>query len=507
MAMTKTILIFSDGTGQIGGLRPDQRLSNVYKMYRAMRPGPDSPIDPRKQLPFYDAGLGAGETGGLTFKRVRNVLAAAVGTGIDENVIDCYAAIIARYEPGDRICIFGFSRGAYTARSLANVLNLCGVPTHDADGGPVPRYGPELRTIASEAVRKVYNHGAGAKRDRYETEREILAARFRAKFASEGTGSEGEGQGNVQPDFVGVFDTVAALGSRTAAVIALTGMLLLVGLTILVASLAPWWMTAITALLPLSALYWFATSFWSQVKTFADDTALSKPWWHWRRWGYQLGHVHLAWWSGKHYDRYVDREVRFLRHALSIDEDRARFPRVGWGRPSDLAWHKERGREDWLVQTWFAGNHSDIGGSYPEEESRLSDIALRWMVEELKAAMGDTVTVLDERLVTSPNALGLQHSERTGMLNAQPAWLRSITGRRLVWTHADRDIHPEAQLHPTVLERLGAPHVPQMGKVKPYRPESLRHHRDAEAIYSRSDDEASTLQTDSTSGSYLNIAH
>ena len=88
-------------------------------------------------------------------------------------------------------------------------------------------------------------------------------------------------------------------------------------------------------------------------------------------------------------------------------------------RPTDLHWHKERGREDWLVQTWFAGNHSDIGGSYPEDESRLSDVALHWMVEELKAAMGEAVAVLDNLLVTSPDALGLQHSERTGMLNAQ----------------------------------------------------------------------------------------
>lgn len=482
--MAKTLLIFSDGTGQIGGLRPDQRLSNVYKMYRAMRPGPDSRVDRRNQVAFYDAGLGAGETGGLTFKRVRNVLAAAVGTGIDENVIDCYAAIIARYEPGDRICIFGFSRGAYTARSLANVLNLCGVPTYDADGRPVPRYGPELRKIASEGVRKVYNHGAGAKRDRFESERETLAARFRAKFGSDGTGSDGERQGNIQPDFVGVFDTVAALGSRTATAIALVGMLLLVGLTILAWSHATWWLTAITALLPLSALYWFTTSLWSQVKTFADDTALGKPWWHWRRWGYQLCHTHLAWWSGKHYDRYIDREVGYLRHALAIDEDRARFPRVGWGRPTDLHWHKERGREDWLVQTWFAGNHSDIGGSYPEDESRLSDVALRWMVEELKSAMGEAVIVLEELLVTSPDALGLQHSERTGMLNTQPTWLRWISGSRLVWSHADRDIHPEAQLHPTVLERLGASYVPQMGEVKPYRPESLRHHLEVKAQYS-----------------------
>ena len=485
--MSKTILIFSDGTGQIGGLRPDQRLSNVYKMYRAMRPGPDSPLSPDRQVAFYDAGLGAGETGGMTFRRVRNILAAAVGTGIDENVIDCYAAIIAFYAPGDRICIFGFSRGAYTARSLANVLNLCGVPTRDAAGGPVPRFGPELRAIASEGVRNVYNHGAGAKRERYESERETLATRFRDKFGSQGVGLDGEGQGNVQPDFVGVFDTVAALGSRTATAIAASGMLLLVGLTALIAQFAPWWVAAASALLPLSAFYWFARSFRSQIKTFADDKALGHEWWHPRRWLYQLSHSHLAWWSGKHYDRYVDREVRFLRHALAIDEDRTRFPRVGWGRPSDLHWHKERGREDWLVQTWFAGNHSDIGGSYPEDESRLSDIALRWMVDELKTAMGDAVTLLDERLVTSPSPLGLQHSERAGMLNSQPSLLRLLTGKRLVWSYAARDIHPEAQLHPSVLERLSAPHVPQMGEVKAYRPESLRCHRDAKVLYSKAD--------------------
>lgn len=483
--MSKTILIFSDGTGQIGGLRPDQRLSNVYKMYRAMRPGPDSPISPDRQVAFYDAGLGAGETGGMTFQRVRNILAASVGTGIDENVIDCYVAIISFYVPGDRICIFGFSRGAYTARSLANVLNLCGVPTRGVAGRPVPRFGPELRAIASEGVRNVYNHGAGAKRERYESERETLATRFRNKFGSQGVGLDGEGQGNVQPDFVGVFDTVAALGSRTATAIAAGGMLLLVGLTVWIAQFAPWWVAAASALLPLSAFYWFATSFWSQIKTFADDKALDHEWWHPRRWFYQIRHSHLAWWSGKYYDRYVDREVCFLRHALAIDEDRARFPRVGWGRPSDLHWHKERGREDWLVQWWFAGNHSDIGGSYPEEESRLSDIALRWMVDELKTAMGDAVTLLDERLVTSPSPLGLQHSERAGMLNAQPSILRFLTGKRLVWNYAARDIHPEAQLHPTVLERLAASHVPQMGEVKAYRPESLRCHRDAKALYSK----------------------
>jgi uncharacterized protein (DUF2235 family) len=229
--LAKCILIFSDGTGQIGGLRPDQSLSNVYKMYRAMRPGPDSPIRPAEQIAFYDPGLAAGEIGGFTLRRIRKVFSAAVGTGIDENIIDCYSAIIASYKPGDLICLFGFSRGAYTVRALANVMNLCGVPTTDGTGSPVPRYGPKLRKIATDAVRFVYNHGAGAKRDRYEDEREEKARRFREKYGSEGAGADGEPQGNVQPFFIGVFDTVAALGSRSASVAALGGFLLLLLLT------------------------------------------------------------------------------------------------------------------------------------------------------------------------------------------------------------------------------------------------------------------------------------
>ena len=44
--MNKNIVVFSDGTGQAGGVRPDQHLSNIYKLYRACRAGPDSPIDP-----------------------------------------------------------------------------------------------------------------------------------------------------------------------------------------------------------------------------------------------------------------------------------------------------------------------------------------------------------------------------------------------------------------------------------------------------------------------------
>ena len=69
------------------------------------------------------------------------------------------------------------------------------------------------------------------------------------------------------------------------------------------------------------------------------------------------------------------------------------------------------------------------------------------------------------------------------MLNAQPAWFRLLTFRKLVWAEAKREVHPEATLHPTVLERLAAPRVPQMGEVRPYRPESLSGHVAAKDFY------------------------
>jgi len=57
--MPKNIVIYSDGTGQDGGVRPEQTISNVYKMYRASRTSPDNPIDPEEQVAFYDPDLGA----------------------------------------------------------------------------------------------------------------------------------------------------------------------------------------------------------------------------------------------------------------------------------------------------------------------------------------------------------------------------------------------------------------------------------------------------------------
>src|SRR6266542_712584 len=187
----KNIVIYSDGTGQDGGVRPEQRVSNVYKLYRASRVSPENAIDPHEQVTFYDPGLGTdiGATA-LTapVRFVQKPLASVVGSGITKNIANGYEFIINHYEPGDRIFLIGFSRGAYTVRCVANLLMLCGVPTVTPTGA-LMRFRKTIRDIANEAVDQVLEHGAGHPRGEYEAERLELARRFQLKY--------GSGDGNV----------------------------------------------------------------------------------------------------------------------------------------------------------------------------------------------------------------------------------------------------------------------------------------------------------------------
>jgi uncharacterized protein (DUF2235 family) len=69
--------------------------------------------------------------------------------------------------------------------------------------------------------------------------------------------------------------------------------------------------------------------------------------------------------------------VCFVRHAVAIDERHCFF------RPN--LWSSEISTTTNLKEVWFAGVHSDIGGGYPPEESRLARVALRWMMGEANA--------------------------------------------------------------------------------------------------------------------------
>ena len=375
--MSRNIVIYSDGTGQDGGIRPEQRMSNIFKMYRATRPGPDCGVNPQEQVVFYDPGLGteAGATGMTSIRRrIGTLLSSVTGRGITTNIVDCYEFIINHYQPGDRIWLFGFSRGAYTARSVATVLRLCGVPTH-TPAGELPRFRLGVREIAKCAVIRVAEHGAGHPRAKYEVEREELARRFRSRY-----GSDEGGEANAAPYFIGVFDTVASLGAKGPLRIGLTILLVLASMALaaIIASIIHWTTGAgwIAAFL-LGAFGIAAAGTWAYFRT---ALKIFKPSESGKTRSY-----HLAQWSGRDYDRLLGRAVVYARHAIAIDENRADFARVPWGpgKGVETSMPKE-GEPEPFVQMWFAGNHSDIGGSYPEAESRLSDIALDWMIGEAR---------------------------------------------------------------------------------------------------------------------------
>ncbi len=85
----------------------------------------------------------------------------------------------------------------------------CGVPAQGA-AGPLLRFRRMTRDIAREAVETVLEHGAGHPRADFDAERHELAHRFRARYGSDHP--DGGGKSNVEPYFIGTFDTVAALG-------------------------------------------------------------------------------------------------------------------------------------------------------------------------------------------------------------------------------------------------------------------------------------------------------
>lgn len=474
--MAKTILIFSDGTGQLGGIRPDQKLSNIYKLYRATRPGPESPIDPLQQVAFYDPGLGKGEVSGWTFKRTKHFLEATIGTGIDTNIIDCYEAVVAAYEPGDRICVFGFSRGGYTVRALSTVLNLCGVPTQLRDGKPMPKYGTRLRQVAREAVQEVYNHGAGKPRSEqpYFDQREELGRRFRIRYGSSQDRDPTATRGNVEPYFIGVFDSVAALGSDKLKLLFGSALLVIGSFTVVAFVVGSHWGFKLLGLvLGAVVLGWLVHLARIVRKSYSPlceelNIDLRKG----SNENLNKNSTHWAFWRNANYDRYLSGQVVYARHAMAIDEERADFPRVQWGprtTPSQRVDQVPR----WQKQVWFAGCHSDIGGSYLESESRLSDIALRWMVDELRECVPE-VLINDDILRTFGDHRGLQHEER--WMSKAFAWQ---------WKKKPRYVFEDGELHGSVYDRFNAGPVPVVDEVKPYRPEQLRRHNRLKAFFNR----------------------
>ena len=115
--------------------------------------------DGAPQIVYYDQGVG---TGNLTDR----IGGGAFGKGLTGNIHDAYRFLIANYEPGDAIYIFGFSRGAYTARSIAGMIRRCGILRRD-QVRKYPRAKGVYRTARRPAIRRPCSFAGDGDRARH----------------------------------------------------------------------------------------------------------------------------------------------------------------------------------------------------------------------------------------------------------------------------------------------------------------------------------------------------
>ena len=487
--MAKNILIFSDGTGQAGGVTFDEDRTNIYKLFRATRCGSDSPIDPAEQVAFYDPGLGSPRDNRFAFgwvgRKIYNLISQATGFGITANIVDCYAAIIRLWRPGDRIFLFGFSRGAYTVRCLAGVIANCGIPTQLPDGKPLKLDTASSRKLASYAVKHVYQftssrpwHSATPRQRFLLQTRDLIAQRFRQQHHSVGTTTPA----NVYPYFIGIFDTVAALLNPTM-------LLSLIVLFVIMDAVASWGLLFAPDLPLLGKLVPFLGSFWWNFIGVVGATFIAAIvayiYTHLKfdfdideyDWKQKLRTIHLTDLYLKFYDYTLNPNVLYAKHAISIDENRKDFDRVPWYRGNTTLGVRDQNGNIFFEQVWFPGNHADIGGGYEENKSRLSDATLRWL---LKAAtvIPKPIRYDEALLITHPSPEGRRHDE------VKSGWglITRLTGR--TWTEQHRKLpSDDATMHKSVYERFDLPQAFEYDTWKPYRPDTLRTHIDFAKSY------------------------
>ncbi len=159
----KKIVYCADGTWD-----GKSSATNVFKLFSALSVSSD-------QMPFYDSGVGADGN------PLEKFAGGAFGAGLFQKIKDGYTKISQVYEAGDQVFLFGFSRGAYTARSLGGMIAACGLPSKN--------FNDQLVESAFQAYR---NKG----------QRAAILATLSSQYS----------MCDAQITMVGVWDTVGSLG-------------------------------------------------------------------------------------------------------------------------------------------------------------------------------------------------------------------------------------------------------------------------------------------------------
>ena len=161
------IVICCDGTGNEYG-KNNTNVVNIFSLAKRTN----------DQETFYDPGVG---TGGWEYEEESGLFKAksdqATGRGLQKNVLDAYAYLMDHYKDDDKLFLFGFSRGAFTARSLGGMLHKCGLLIKGSEN-------------LVEYASKIYNT----------KDNQAIASGFKETFSR-----------SCPVHFIGVWDTVESL--------------------------------------------------------------------------------------------------------------------------------------------------------------------------------------------------------------------------------------------------------------------------------------------------------
>lgn len=309
--------------------------TNVRQIYHCLK------SIPGEQETRYQSGVG---TGGV----IDRVIGGVLGFGLSEDIRDCYQWLCDKYQPGDKIHLIGFSRGAYTARSLGGMIAKLGlVDFSTVEDGE-----------RDSLVKTVYGKGY-----RSELSYQAFIAEYDIRFRPNSNGIH----------FVGVFDTVGALG-------------------------------------------------------IPNDKAIMDLFDNHKKYNF--------------HDTKISSNISHARHAVAIDERRGSFTPTLW-KEDDLPIGSD------VVQKWFPGVHSDIGGGY--KEKGLSNGTLKWMIEEMRSVSNDLQWVDSQLEQIKVNVKDELHDSHVGVMKVLVTAPRSIPN---IVTQSNR-------YHESALERRNDPPIEQ----------------------------------------------
>lgn len=296
----KRLIICCDGTWNDADSAAD--FTNVVRIARAIKPVEMRAGAAVPQIVYYHSGVG---TGGDAFE---HIIGGAIGLGLSRNVRDGYAFAANNYCEGDEIFLFGFSRGAYTARSIAGLIGWAGL-IHKGDMDDF--------ALLWEGYRLKDHPGRPDARREFPDRHATVPIRC-----------------------IGVWDTVGALG--------------------------------------------IPGHFGEIFKQF-----------------YQF------------HDTNLGPNVENAFQALALDEHRKDFAPTLWTQPDGAP------KDQKLLQVWFAGAHSNVGGGY--DQHGLSDVALAWMAGQVEPFLDIDRSYLATRQDQRDGwALGKIYDSATGFFGLRP---------------------------------------------------------------------------------------